>query len=172
MDIESISDNCIRTLPAGSYIIGDLCYFVPDEIYDQIVLYGDEGSRVVTYLLGSHPVEMFVYYHGTAYGDGEYFDQSGKSYPVSAGLIGCVRIDNLPSSIYKYVVENANDCSHMCDFNSDFNVHYDDGVFNFGNQVIINTGMTSDDEDGFDDGYLEEDADEDDWDDLDDWDTR
>lgn len=60
MTIDHINDNPIRTLPAGDYIIGDLCYFLHDAVYQQLVVRGNEGSRVVTCTIDDQPIELYA----------------------------------------------------------------------------------------------------------------
>jgi hypothetical protein len=36
--------------------------------------------------------------HGTAYGDGVYQDEQGRDYPVDAGSIGCIRVEDVNDS--------------------------------------------------------------------------
>jgi hypothetical protein len=33
--------------------------------------------------------------NSTAYGDGTYYDAQGRKYPVDAGLIGCIRVEDV-----------------------------------------------------------------------------
>jgi len=80
-------------MKAGTYYVGDLCYVLHDEwdevceliIKDNVCLDGEftlkDGRRFAIY--------------GTAYGDGNYFDQNGKSYDVDAGAIGCILMDDI-----------------------------------------------------------------------------
>ena len=80
-------------MKAGTYYVGDLCYVLHDEwdevceliIKDGVCLDGEftlkDGRRFAIY--------------STAYGDGNYFDQNGKSYDVDAGSIGCILMDDI-----------------------------------------------------------------------------
>jgi len=87
------------SMPAGRYYIGDLCYVMDDDEWDQfckITIKGDEcldgefempdGRRFATY--------------GTKWGDGEYQDNCGNSYGVDAGLIGCIRVEDIRANKY------------------------------------------------------------------------
>lgn len=174
MTIDSIEDNPIRTLPAGDYIIGDLCYFLQDAVYQQLVVRGNEGSRVVTCTIDGQPIEMYASFYSTMYGDGTYHDHMHKEYPVDAGILGCVRIDNLPPIVAKKMLADATDSAHVCHFDIDFTVDYHDGVINFGERVVIDTDLMDQEDQDDDDGFIdyEDDADEDNWEDFDDWDTR
>lgn len=90
------------SMPAGRYYIGDLCYVMDDDEWDQfckITIKGDEcldgefempdGRRFATY--------------GTKWGDGEYQDNCGNSYSVDAGLIGCIRVEDIRANKYSYI---------------------------------------------------------------------
>jgi hypothetical protein len=84
-------------MKAGTYYVGDLCYVLHDEwdevceliIKDNVCLDGEftlrDGRRFAIY--------------GTAYGDGNYFDQNGKSYDVDAGSIGCILMNDIIKAI-------------------------------------------------------------------------
>ena len=73
-------------LPAGTYYIGDPCYVFNSDGWDSALESTDYFEEfTVNYLDG------FAYAAAsTMYGDGEYYDQEGNSYPVDAGLIGAV----------------------------------------------------------------------------------
>jgi hypothetical protein len=72
--------------PAGTYYIGDICYFLNDNLYDAI--FGGHGyaSGLYTQKSGND----FFMVDGTAYGDGEYVGSDGFGYGVDAGIIGIV----------------------------------------------------------------------------------
>jgi hypothetical protein len=77
----------------GTYWCGDLCYVMGDRwdefckltIRDHDVIDGgftlQDGTEFVTFT--------------TKYGDGTYYDKEGRVYPVDAGLIGCIRVENI-----------------------------------------------------------------------------
>lgn len=125
-------------MQAGKYYIGDLCYVLNDRwdefcektISEHNVLDGEfnlaDGTRFATY--------------GTAYGDGCYCDEQGNEYGVDAGLIGCVRIedinpDGLSGVKYGRVVE----------FLQDFTTFSSGGVISFGG-ISIDTDPEYDEE--------------------------
>lgn len=72
-------------IPAGRYFLGDPCYAVPDELWHDLLASCDYFNEPVGNVAG-HRVVAF----STAYGDGEYYDNQGRRYPVDAGLIGVV----------------------------------------------------------------------------------
>lgn len=80
------------TLPAGKYFIGDPCYVIADEKWDEV------SDQMFPGIVG-HPdyenhdivvdgIHFFAY--STAYGDGLYDDFDNFKYPVDSGSIGAV----------------------------------------------------------------------------------
>ena len=67
------------------YWIGDLCYILPEDNYHDAVM-SEQGQwqskNGISFAYGS-----------TAYGDGLYFDNLDRQYPVDAGIIGIVALD-------------------------------------------------------------------------------
>lgn len=101
----------------GRYFIGDICYALPDKIYDEI--WGDKYQ----YENGSY--DGFAV-HGTAYGDGTYCGTDGVSYGVDAGVIGITDIskdqrydDNELNRLGK-IVEVKDSLIMNCDDNGNF----------------------------------------------------
>ena len=80
-------------MKAGTYYVGDLCY-VLHERWDEVCSLIIEGNRCLDGEFNLEDGTRFAIY-GTAYGDGNYFDQNGKSYDVDAGSIGCVLLDDI-----------------------------------------------------------------------------
>lgn len=123
-------------MPAGLYYIGDLCYVMKSQ-WDEFCTksLADEGA--ITLDNGVHVVQF-----GTAYGDGVYNDQFDNKYPVDAGLIGCICLEDI--------------CDHdartkfglVVNFPSDFECSNDDGVMHFAH-IRINTKNDDIDEEQF-----------------------
>ena len=63
--------------------------------------------------------------HSTAYGDGTYQDQQGRKYPVDAGLIGCIRAQDV------YDPEWWLEGVQTIEFTEQFELQYDEGVIKF-----------------------------------------
>lgn len=101
----------------GRYFIGDICYALPDKIYDEV--WGDKYQ----YENGSY--EGFAV-HGTAYGDGTYEGTDGVSYGVDAGVIGITdigkeqRYDNNELNRLGKIVEVKDSLIMNCDDNGNF----------------------------------------------------
>lgn len=87
---ESNIELLTTTSNKGQFFIGDPCYVLPDEIYHKIWgdKHGFEDGRIET-------EEGTFLVHGTAYGDGEYFDEdpTHNSYSVDAGVIAVIPIE-------------------------------------------------------------------------------
>jgi hypothetical protein len=71
-------------LPKGRYYIGDLCYVLGDNVYDNI--FGGTGYESGIYEEKSTGRTFLV--NSTAYGDGEYPGSDGNKFAVDAGIIG------------------------------------------------------------------------------------
>ena len=77
----------------GTYYVGDLCYVMHPqwrEVCD--LMFACDDNRV---LHGEFNLANGVRFavQSTAYGDGTYYD--GREYPVDAGLIGCIRVEDV-----------------------------------------------------------------------------
>lgn len=170
---KDIKDNPIKTLPAGKYVIGDLCYILPDELHNKIVVLDYPGTRVLSFQYGKQLVEMFVFFDSTFIGDGLYRDQHGHEFPVDGGVIGCVLLDNLPASLVEMMLdEDTLSDTHQFTFDESFVPYCDDGIFDIASVHIDTKHGDNDDDENDDFVDYEDDADVDDWEDFDDWDNR
>ena len=103
------------TIPAGEYYVGDPCYGVPDARWMEWLEAADY-ENVDRFLVADLDDRHTVVGVRTAYGDGEYYDQAGRAYPVDAGLIGVVPVE--------LVEEDEPSGMHRVTFDSDFQVAY------------------------------------------------
>jgi len=79
-------------VPAGQYVLGDPCYTVPDENWEELL----ESCKFFENPIGEVKVDdktHQVLAFRTHYGDGTYKDNQGNEHPVDAGLIGLVPIE-------------------------------------------------------------------------------
>lgn len=131
------NDAISATLPAGTYWIGDPCYSVPKDDWDDLLNVSDYfgcggfGTRNTppkgVYTFRGMPIAGF----NTAYGDGVYEDEQGNRYPVAAGLIGAVPV--------AYAVSNPVGCRKVT-FITPVTVSVDgNGLIRIGD-ITINTG--------------------------------
>lgn len=106
------------TLPAGTYYIGDLCYALSKNIYDNVFggtgyesgIYEEKGSDRV-FAVGS-----------TAWGDGEFEGTDGRVFAVDSGTIGICS---------KSLVEKSGKGGHLYTFASPVKCHFKMGWFTF-----------------------------------------
>jgi len=142
-------------MTAGTYFIGDPCYcFSRDSWLKLIDMTGcfDNGDHVEFNQLGN-----VVAFGRTDHGDGTYLDQFGHQYSVDAGLLGAVPI-NLNEEMY----DDLNELGKVFTFEEEWEFDADDGLFNFGGKIIIDTTHEDWDESDWD-----ESEDQEDWDDED-----
>lgn len=78
-------------MPAGTYYVGDLCYYFDDQVWDEVLSLTIKGNDVIDGEFVLKNGTRFAMY-STAYGDGSYKDQVGRSYGVDSGTIGCVQV--------------------------------------------------------------------------------
>jgi hypothetical protein len=76
------------------------------------------------------PVRTF----NTAFGDGCYVGNDGKSYSVDSGGIGCVRVDHAVAEKLQEAVDKG--LGHIHQFEEMPSCGYDDGVIWFGEVEI------------------------------------
>lgn len=82
-------------LPTGTYYIGDLCYVLSDEDWEQLhSLMFPGGHECIT---GKHTLSdgRQLLIMSTLEGDGVYFDTAGRNYSVDSGTIGAMLVDDL-----------------------------------------------------------------------------
>lgn len=109
----------------GTYYVGDLCYVMHPqwkEVCD--LMFACDGERVLDGEFNlSNGVRFAV--QSTAYGDGTYYDEQGRQYPVDAGLIGCIRVEDV------YDPEWWLEGVQTVKFENPFTVEYDLGTIKF-----------------------------------------
>ena len=121
-----------NVFPAGEYYIGDFCYLLDSEDYDDIVCSFQYDNEPYQY-------KKFNFLFGnTAYGDGQYSDNQGNScYSVDSGTIGII---NLPTKKLQQTAKELmkDNNANIVKFDAPFEVYCRKGVFTFGS-IIINT---------------------------------
>jgi hypothetical protein len=116
----------------GKYYIGDLCYVMHSE-WDEFCLLTIVGDKVLDGEFNLKDGRRFATFT-TMYGDGNYFDQNGKSYDVDAGLIGCIRLDDIDLTN----PENSLVGGNIVEFVQPFSTFTAGGEIRIGN-VLIDT---------------------------------
>lgn len=79
------SDGSYFTLPAGTYYIGDLCYALDGDVYDNI---WGKKHHYNDGLYVRNTDQAYFGMHRTESGDGVFKDENGKEFYVDAGHIG------------------------------------------------------------------------------------
>ena len=109
----------------GTYLVGDLCYVMHPqwkEVCD--LMFATDGQGVLDGEFNlANGVRFAV--HSTAYGDGVYEGSDGKEYPVDAGLIGCIRVEDVYDP--EWYLEGV----HTVVFDKPFELVYNDGRISF-----------------------------------------
>lgn len=103
-------------MPAGVYYVGDLCYVMSDEEWQDFCKITTEGRDCLDGEFTMPDGRRFATY-STKYGDGEYRDQYGYHYGVDAGLIGCILVDDIRAEKY----DNLSSLGSIVKFEKDFN---------------------------------------------------
>lgn len=110
-------------MPAGKYYVGDLCYVMHEEWDEACELFfrgrNDHGCNEGEFMLKDG--RRFVSIN-TKYGDGGYRDQEGRDYSVDAGLIGCIRVEDIDMDCG----DNFTRGGQIIDFPNDFSCSYED----------------------------------------------
>ena len=116
-------DNFSVVVPAGTYILGDPCYSVPDADWG-ILLDSCEFFNLPVGTVGRFNVLAFC----TDYGDGEYEGSDGILYSVDSGLIGLVPVE--------YATLKYPDMARVIAFAENTICQVDRGILYFGDVVI------------------------------------
>ena len=127
-------------MPAGRYYVGDLCYVMHPqwrEVCDLLFAGRDDGGCNEGEFTLKNGVRFAIY--NTAYGDGVYPDQKGNSYPVDAGCIGCIRVEDVydPEWYLEGMTEHT--------FEQDFTTSTDGETISIGH-VAVFTGYEEEDD--------------------------
>ena len=91
-------------MPAGKYYIGDLCYVMTDDEWKEFCAITIQGHKCIDGEFALPDGRRFATY-GTAYGDGEYYDQYGHTYSVDAGSIGCILMSDIRANKYDNLLD-------------------------------------------------------------------
>jgi len=126
-------------MKAGKYYIGDLCYVMNDE-WDEVCNLTISGNEVLNGEFNLKDGRRFAMFT-TRWGDGNYFDQHGKSYDVDSGSIGCILISDIDMKKERNFLSGGN----VYDFDKDFEVFSKDGNITFG-YVTIDTDPVEEEE--------------------------
>lgn len=140
------------TFPAGRYYVGDLCYVIRNENWNEVCNVVIDGNDLLEGEFALADGRRFAMYN-TAYGDGTYRDAQGRSYSVDAGSIGCIRIEDIPDLDDESLFIDG---GQVIEFPREFHTSRTGGTIYFGD-VEIQTGDSDYDDEG--DDYYEGDDD-------------
>ena len=121
-------------MPKGKYWVGDLCYVMHPQWTEACSLFyppGQDnyrGNQGVFKLANGVRFALF----STAFGDGTYLDREGREYPVDAGSIGCIRVEDIADTTESLWMDGGN----IVDFEYDFEVGSNGSELRVGNVWI------------------------------------
>lgn len=127
-------------MDSGKYWIGDLCYVFSEEEWDEFCAITMPDNECLDGEFKFRDGRTFSF-RRTKNGDGVYRDEDGNKYCVDAGLIGCIRVEDISGS----VDDKSKKLGHIFDMDQRFRVYgYADdddwdGIIRFGDQVHIYT---------------------------------
>lgn len=128
--------------PAGEYYIGDLCYVCHPEWKELCNLMFPTPTDMQEGELTVQGKRLFL--ASTAYGDGYYNSNTGKFFGVDSGSLGIIAVKDIDPSELKHLTDG-----HVFNFDRDFTVTAEGGVFDFGN-IHIDTAGSEEEEDDHD----------------------
>mgnify|MGYP003347542378 CR=1 FL=1 len=86
-------------MTAGEYYVGDLCYVMSDEEWEEVCRLTTEGQKCISGEFTMADGRRFAMYN-TAYGDGIYVDEKYMKYSVDSGTIGCIKVEDIKVDKY------------------------------------------------------------------------
>lgn len=111
----------------GTYWIGDLCYVLQADEWDDLMIQTSLAEEAVVEIRG-----FKVGYCGTAFGDGVYMDEERNLYPVDSGSIGIVPLERVKVS------DKILKLGRTIQIPESFSIENQNGRLRFGN-VFIDT---------------------------------
>lgn len=130
-------DTFTAQFPAGQYYIGDLCYTLHPEWRELCNLMFPTTNDMQEGEFTVQGKRLFL--ASTAYGDGCYLDNFDRQYAVDSGTLGIIAVKDIDPSELKHLTDG-----NVIDFNRDFTVTAEGGIFNFGD-IYINTASFEED---------------------------
>jgi hypothetical protein len=136
-------------MPAGKYYVGDLCYVMTEEEWDEAceLFFAKKGKSSCAegkFILSDG--RAFVCFN-TFYGDGQYTSGRSYSFDVDSGSIGCIEVGDVSEKLPNSAV--------VVEFAEAFVCKAENGVMWFGDLIEINTRFDSEVEEN-EEGLAEE----------------
>lgn len=126
-------------VPAGTYMVGDPCYNVPNERWMEWLEAADFRDKPREHVLVAELDGYPIVGVSTATGDGSYFDQTNREYGVDAGMIGLVPFAFASMKYGMSDQQEAAGIAHKIVFDESVECYYDKGVIHIGS-LAIDTG--------------------------------
>lgn len=129
------------TMPAGRYVIIDLCYVLHD-VWDECcdLFFPHVPGQPERQVEGEFTLKdgrKFASF-GTAYGDGTYTSNIGTSHSVDSGSIGCILVSDIRDD--QYDQDTLKRLGAFVEFDQPFEVSSDQGLLVFGHVQIETAG--------------------------------
>ena len=143
-------------MPAGKYVICDLCYVMHD-VWDEcckLFFAGrdDHGCNEGKFELKDG--RKFANFN-TFYGDGQYSSTITNKFCVDSGSIGCIKVEDIRDETYRK--EMLEDLGAIVTFDEDFLVSSKDGTLSFGKvDIYTNDDHFESESEEYDDCYDED----------------
>jgi hypothetical protein len=118
-------------MKAGKYYIGDLCYVLSNEDWDEVCELTINGNECLSGEFQFKDGRPFAMYN-TKYGDGVYRDQFGNEYSVDSGTIGCILVDHITKREY----DNLNELGNIVDMEHEFDTCSSNGLIKISSTTI------------------------------------
>jgi len=124
IDLELGAESVV--LPPGRYVIGDPCYHIHEEEWDRVL---DESDYFIGQCWAHFTTKQgtvgTVVAFSPALGDGVYLDGAKREYPVDAGLIGIIPLEDVAGVLDLSL-------AHVHEFTAPFTCRWHDDVITFG----------------------------------------
>lgn len=111
---------------AGKYYLGDLCYVLTSEQWDELmdqVIDGGWGCRDGDFIVNGRR----VFLGSTHNGDGTYYDNKRNQYSVDSGTIGICPIELITPELIEY--NESLQLGHILEIKEMFKMSSDNGIF-------------------------------------------
>lgn len=145
----NVIDTNTVLVPAGSYILGDPCYTIPDNMWGDLLLncgsFGCDGRGKPVGRITYNDVTYCVLGFFTAFGDGNYRGTDDLHYGVDSGIIGLVPLALAEQVNKRSVIQNS-DLYSIITFDQPTICRSESGTLTFGH-VVIDTRYEEDEED-------------------------
>ena len=134
-------------MQAGKYYVGDLCYVMDDDEWEQVCARTIQGSKFADGEFELNDGRKFAIY-GTSWGDGGYHDYYGNEYSVDSGSIGCIKVEDI--KVEKY--DDIERLGAIVEFETDFVTDGGrgtkgwNGIIQFGRIAILSDPVYNEDE--------------------------